>query len=377
VSFDDGDHWEPIQLNLPKAWVTDLLVKDDDLIASTQGRAIWVLDDVTPLRQLTAPSTKDPARLFAPAVAWRVYPDDNRDTPLPPETPQGENPPAGVAIDYWLSPRTRGPVVLEIHDAGGALVRQFRSDEQPERIEADRYFTEEWLKPEAVLSAAPGAHRFFWNLRYPRPRATSYEYSIAAVFGEDTPTSVEGTFVVPGNYTVVLKASGVVLQAPLVVKLDPRVKTTQADLVSLLQFSRGLDDAMTRTAAAEAGRKTLHEKLAAVAQKLEKDPARGTLFKEVTALRDATANRKDEADLGAIGERLYSLKADVEGADLAPTAAQQQVFTDLSAALDKALAQWRDERAGALAQLNAHLRAAKREQIQLDERDAAGERQRD
>ncbi|TLY60484.1 MAG: hypothetical protein E6K52_10280, partial [Gammaproteobacteria bacterium] len=214
VSLDDGEHWQSLRLNLPKAWVRDLLVHDNDLIAATQGRALWVLDDLTPLRQLAPSLLQESAHLFTPAAAWRVRPNNNRDTPLPRETAVGQNPPVGALIDYWLGSEAHGPVTLEIRDSAGALVRRFSSDDKPEALEAERYFEEAWLRPAPGVSATPGMHRFVWNLRYPRPRAIEFEYDIAAVFEEDTPLKVQGSFVLPGSYSVVLTAAGRTLRAP-------------------------------------------------------------------------------------------------------------------------------------------------------------------
>lgn len=133
-------------------------------------------------------------------------------------------------------------------------MRQFGSDEKAEPVKADRYFDEEWLKPEPRLAATPGMHRFVWNLRRERPRAIEYQYSMRAVFGEDTPTDVEGAFVLPGHYTVVLRAARGVYRAPLTVRLDPRVHTSEADLARLDRFKRELDGDLAIAAAADAQR---------------------------------------------------------------------------------------------------------------------------
>src|SRR5207248_558925 len=134
VSFDDGTHWSPLGRNLPTAWVTDLIVHGDDLIAATQGRALWVMDDIAALRE--APSQNQEAHLFVPATAWRVHANNNVDTPLPPETPEALNPPQGALIDYWLPATARGPVTLEIRDSAGETVRRFASDDKPENLPA-------------------------------------------------------------------------------------------------------------------------------------------------------------------------------------------------------------------------------------------------
>src|SRR6185437_2004630 len=121
-----------------------------------------------------------------------------------------------------------------------------------------RYFEEDWLKPEPRLAASPGMHRFVWNLRRERPRAMSYEYSIRAIFGEDTPTEVEGAFALPGRYTVELKTAGGAYRMPLTVRLDPRVHASEADLVALDRFTRALDRDLELAAAADAERESAH-----------------------------------------------------------------------------------------------------------------------
>jgi photosystem II stability/assembly factor-like uncharacterized protein len=359
VSLDDGDHWQSLRLNLPHARVNDLLVHGDDLIAGTQGRAIWVLDDVTPLRQLSAAVLAAPAHLFAPEVAWRVHADNNKDTPLPPETPVGQNPPAGAVIDYWLGrsqdKASQGPVTLEIYSFTGELVRRFSSAETPAPIEAERYFAEEWLRPAQELSASPGMHRFVWNLRYPRPHALGYEYSMEAVFGEDTPTAVDGPFVLPGIYSVVLTADGQQYRAPLVVQLDPRVHTSSADLRALLTYSQSLCAALERARTVDEGVKPANDALAALATRLGTGRGDRSLLHAVEVLRDATAAQ--EKDLGKISGRISGLEADAESADLAPTAADRDVLDEESKALDESARAW-DRTRSSIRKLDVRLRHA-------------------
>lgn len=222
VSFDDGERWQPLQLNLPTVWVGDLALHGNDLLVATQGRAIWMLDDVSPLRQLSPEIARASAHLFAPAPAVRSRGNESRDTPLPPETPMGKNPPAGAIIDYALGPGASGPVQLEILDGRGEVIRSFRSDAPAERPLARRYFTERWLRPPEKPDASPGQHRFVWDLRGARPRAVEYQYTIAAVEG-DAPIEPEGPLVPPGRYTVRLTAGGSRLEQALTVQPDPRV----------------------------------------------------------------------------------------------------------------------------------------------------------
>lgn len=347
VSFDDGDQWQPLQANLPTAWARDLLIHGDDLIVATQGRAIWLLGDLAHLRQLSPAVTREAAHLFAPAVALRVRGDNNHDTPLSPETPVGENPPEGATIDYWLGAGHRGPVRVEILDRAGTLVRAYSSNDTPAHIDAERYFAAGWVRPTPVLSAEPRSHRLIWNLRRPRPRAAEYTYTIAAVWGRDTPILPEGAWVVPGDYTVVLKADGREQRAPLHVAPDPRV--TAAAYAASAAFSTALAPAM-ETAWRGEGETT------AVRDALEK---RAPALKDVALAADvrafvASLAPKPRAGFAASSGRLAALETAAEGSDTAPTAAMNAVFLETRATLDSDWTRWR-ARADDLATLNARL----------------------
>ena len=186
VSFDDGDHWQSLQLNLPVSPVHDLVVHDADLIVATHGRAFWVLDDVTPLRQLTPAALRAPAALFRPAPAIRLRQSENRETPLPPEIPHGDNAPTGAIIDYWLASAPATPVVLDILDGRGAVIRHFASNQPTDTLRASEpadppTFMTRWLPRPQPLTANSGHNRFVWDLRLPRPSVPTYEYSSAVV----------------------------------------------------------------------------------------------------------------------------------------------------------------------------------------------------
>ena len=356
VSFDDGGHWQSLKLNLPNAWVKDLLVHDGDLIAATQGRAIWVLDDLAPLRQLSPAVLAAPAHLFAPAPAWRVHPNNNRDTPLPPGTPQGQNPPAGAIIDYWLGPHSRGPVSLAIYDVQGHLVRRFDSDAARQPIHANRYFAKAWLRPPERLAAGPGMHRFVWNLRYRRPQAIVYDYSMQAVAGRDTPTSIDGPFVLPGTYTVVLSAGAQQYRASLLVRLDPREHATGEALRALLVYSQKIDAALGRVQALYAAEDALHGALVALQARMASGRVRRGLAERVARLVAGTAGRS-RSDLFTLNQQLSALEADAESADRAPTAADGTVLDASLQRLTVLAAQWRAT-AARIGGLNRRLRHA-------------------
>jgi photosystem II stability/assembly factor-like uncharacterized protein len=230
VSFDDGDHWQSLQLNLPHTSMRDLTIHDDDLIAATHGRAFWILDDITPLREVSA--SMNAAHLFTPATAYRVQRDTNTDTPLPPDEPAAANPPDGAILDYYLPSVASGPVTLEILDAQDKLVRRYSSADKSDVPDEDlqkQLIPLYWLRKPQQLSTEAGMHRWVWGLRYPPPISTQHEYPIAAI-PHDTPRYPRGPSVLPGHYTVRLTVDGKTSTAPLTVKIDPRVKTSAANL---------------------------------------------------------------------------------------------------------------------------------------------------
>ncbi len=238
VSFDDGDNWESLRLNMPATSVRDLIVKDDDIAVGTHGRGFWILDNITPLRQLNR--SRPDSVLFKPQTALRIRWSLNTDTPLPPDEPAGENPPDGAIIDYYLAENTSGPVTLEITDKQGKLVRRYSSADTPVRpnptkLRIPRY----WIRPANSLSAGSGMHRFLWDLHYAPIPGVEPQYPIAAVY-RDTPAAPTSPWVLPGDYTVVLTANGKNYSQPLTVKMDPRVKVSGADLADQLELSRQL-----------------------------------------------------------------------------------------------------------------------------------------
>jgi hypothetical protein len=295
VSFDDGDRWQPLQLNLPAASVRDLAVHGEDLIAATHGRSLWVLDGLAPLRQLDAAVVASPAHLFSPAPAIRRRRGENRETPLPPETPAGANPPAGAIVDYWLgggaaaaasaeagaippagpaaptgtvdptgAPGPAGEVTLEVFDPRGELVRRFASDDpvpRPEEAGAHMPLAPSWLRPAPPLGKRAGLNRFTWDLRYPAPPVLRPQASMDAVHGEPTPLEPEGPLVLPGLYRLKLTAGGSSSTATLRVDVDPRATVSPAALASQLDLSRRIDAALAMSYLAVQQLRALAERL--------------------------------------------------------------------------------------------------------------------
>ena len=158
VSFNDGDDWQPLRQNMPAISIRDLVIHNDDVVVGTHGRGFWILDDISPLRQLSAQTAAEDAHLFGPQTAWRVRRNVNTDTPLPPEEPVGQNPPDGAIIYFQLKSAASSPVTLEITDSTGKLVRRYSSADKPDPIEEDLNVPTYWIRPPRILPA-PAPHR--------------------------------------------------------------------------------------------------------------------------------------------------------------------------------------------------------------------------
>jgi photosystem II stability/assembly factor-like uncharacterized protein len=226
VSFDDGEHWQSLRLNMPATSIRDLVIKDDDIVVGTHGRSFWILDDITPLRQLTSPLTNQSLIFFKPQTATRVRWNMNTDTPLPQEEPAGQNPPDGAVINYYLKENAK-EVLLTITDSKGKLIRNYSSHDTMYKIPPVN-IPLYWIRPQQILSATAGSHRFLWDMHY-TPLNLPSSYPIAAIYKNTAPNETS-PWIMPGTYTVKLTIDGKVFTQSLVVKIDPRVKTSTADL---------------------------------------------------------------------------------------------------------------------------------------------------
>jgi len=235
-SVDDGDSWQSLRQNMPATSIRDLVVHGDDLVVGTHGRSIWILDGITPLRQLAAAGAAEAPFLFAPALATRVRWNMFSDTPLPPEEPAGENPPDGAILDYHL-PAAAQEVAIEVIDANGRSVARFSSADPAENLDPTRMaYPTYWIRPPQIVSTAPGHHRFVWDMRYAAPPGAQRSHSIAAVLGK-TPSGPHGPFAAPGVYTVRLTADGLTGERRLTVRLDPRAELSDQDLALQTEYS--------------------------------------------------------------------------------------------------------------------------------------------
>lgn len=231
VSFDDGDHWQSLRLNLPTTAFLDLQIHDDDLIAATYGRAIWMLDDISPLEQMRADIADKSVNLFRPRAAILAQANVNQDTPFPPEVPHGKNPPQGAIIDYYLK-RPAQKVSLQILDDSGKVVRSYSNAPISRLDQPAPPAPAFWAEQPQPLPVAAGAHRVAWDLRYPTPPALYFEQSMGAV-PEDTPFIPQGPMALPGNYTVKLTVDGTAYTQPLTLKPDPRLGDSPAAIAAM------------------------------------------------------------------------------------------------------------------------------------------------
>ncbi|MGB9254625.1 MAG: hypothetical protein WCC25_07305, partial [Candidatus Korobacteraceae bacterium] len=228
ISFDDGDHWQPLQLNLPVTSVRDITIHGDDLIIATYGRSFWILDDITPLRQMT--TATQGARLYKPTTAVRVDNDVFLGTPLPPEEPTAKNPPDCAIIDYYL-PNAAKSLTLEISDSSGKLVRRYVAGPRKEQPHPPMPIAERWIPKPVVLENTAGAHRFVWDLRW------GSSGSNPETEEEEGFTAPRGPRAIPGTYQLKLTADGATLTQPLKVEMDPRSQITSAELNEQLRVA--------------------------------------------------------------------------------------------------------------------------------------------
>jgi photosystem II stability/assembly factor-like uncharacterized protein len=364
VSFDSGEHWQSLRLNMPVVAIHDLAIEQDDLVAATYGRSFWILDDVTPLRQVDARTGSSGAHLFAPRTAIRVRRDENQDTPLPPEIPAGKNPPDGAILNYFLPAKSAKDIQLEIYDADEKLVRSYSSAPLPKETEEVPFVAEYWIAHPQPLSKEAGMHRFVWNLRYADPRAmhpqSPYNYPMAAIVGS-TPLPPQGPLVLPGKYEVRLKAGEQVFRQALEVKMDPRVAAARNELQSSLELQLKISVLLGKNFDGYQQTKELRARLGELMKRPKEDSvavAASALDAKVVALMgEATPilETPKTASFMAVNDTLTALMALVDGADFAPSEESFAAYRRICKGLNEALAAWQELKNKDVAALNTLL----------------------
>ena len=355
VSLDDGDHWQSLRLNMPATSIRDLVVKDNDLVVGTHGRSFWILDDVSPLRQLRADVLGAGSWLFRPADAWRFRWNQYTDTPLPPDEPAGENPPDGAIIDYWLAQPAGAPVTLEIVDADGTVIRKYASTDTPDPIEDIGNVPSWWIRPTRILSAEAGMHRFVWDVHHEPPAVLSFGYPISAT-PHNTAKSPPGPWALPGTYTVKLTVDGRTWEQPLVVKMDPRVKTDPSVWARQHELSLELTAALERDYDAIRAVRSVRAQLAGLQGR-----ASGGLGRAIESFDGRVAELDGGRGLSSftgLNGQFGQLLDIVQDADVEPTVQVVDAIRERTAALNALLTAWGQLQTREMAALNQRLRAA-------------------
>ena len=382
VSFDDGARWQPLRLNMAASSVRDLIVKDDDLVTATHGRGFWILDDITPLRQIDASSVAKDLILFEPTAAWRVRWNTSTDMPWPKEEPTGANPPDGAIINYYLKSAASGPVTLEIRRADGRLVRRYSSDDPVTPIPDAKTapVPTYWYRPPQALSTAAGMHRFLWDVHYqPIAGAGGGGRGGLPIQGipYNSPSGATTPWVSPGTYTVTLTAGGKSDTQPITVKQDPRVETPAAVMQQVYALTDAMYFGAVEAQAAAAEISAMREQAGKIQAQGPAAQALAAFMQKATALEGQRAAAGSGGGRGAMGggrgelaapaaaDSLWAVSTSLAGqmnamqaADVAPTATTLAAATAALGAADPVMARWGSLKTVDLPALNATLKAA-------------------
>jgi photosystem II stability/assembly factor-like uncharacterized protein len=371
ASFDDGDHWQSLQLNLPHTSMRDLWIHDTDLIVATHGRGFWILDDITPLRQ-TSPTVANSLHLFTPAAAMRVQRDNYTDTPLPPDEPMAQNPPDGAVIDYFL-PAAANSVAIEIRDAENRVVRRFTNTDPPDISPEDlqkQLIPLYWVKMPRQLSTDAGMHRWVWDLHYPAPVTSHHDYPIAAI-PHDTPRAPLGPTVLPGNYSIHLTVDGHTLTAALTVKMDPRVKTPTLGLHKKFDAEIQLAKITSQTSIALAQGASIHGQIEKLKGNAQASEAAEKFENKMNSILGGAgggpfAPPSEEVTLNHVNGDAGGLYGEVWQADAEPTASQAKALAAVEHDSADCLARWKAFTNSDLPALNQLLRQANAPEIHVE-----------
>ena len=364
VSFNDGDDWQSLQLNLPVTSVRDLVVHENDLVIATFGRSFWILDDVTPLRQIDSHVAAADAWLFRPEAAIRMRPASDQGTPVPMDEALAPNPPEGAMLDYYLRDKPSTAIQLEIFDAEGKMVRRFASDDVLYKTNPnDVPIQVEWIRDPKPLLAEAGMHRFVWDLHYAAPKGMRRSF-----WGPAGPRAV------PGNYTVKLTANGKSSTQPLTINLDPRVKTPQDALDRQFGLASKLAARLgeVSTALQQAG--DLRKQIDARKKEAGGSAELLSALQELEKKLEAAVEVDSDAEFGLFGlalpgkgheplpkvERALSrLLIIVDSSDAGPTADAATASVKWEEAAQEALGRWAVIQKEELANVNGLLKKAK------------------
>jgi photosystem II stability/assembly factor-like uncharacterized protein len=353
ISFDDGDHWQSLQLNLPTTSYRDIVIKGNDLVVGTYGRGIYILDDFAVIRQMTTAIESEAVHLFAPDTTVRVRRNVNADTPFPPEVPHALNPLDGVFIHYTLASKPTSAITIDVLDSAGAVVRHLSSvADAPVKEAARPPHPNWWVAAPQALPTDVGMNRTNWDLRYDAPPAFSHSFEINANPGL-TPPAPEGALAAPGTYTIKLTVDGKSYTQRAVVMNDPRSPATVADVRAQVALARKIQDGMRtawdgyeqvtvlRTAISSASDTTVADIAKAVTALRAKLDSVGGNAEGAPRFGGRGGGRTPPPNFFSMNGRLGGQLGTHENGDHAPTEAMLQGFASSCKELTKAVAGWR------------------------------------
>ena len=351
VSFDDGDHWQSLQLNLPVTSVRDFVVHGDDLVIATHGRSFWILDNITPLRQ-TADVREAGAWLYRPATAVRVDNTGFLGTPLPPEEPTAENPPNGAMLDYFLDKPAQN-VKLEIFDAQRNLVHTFSSEARKQAQQPPVPIAERWLAKPQILDKSTGVHRLVWNL--------AWGVEPSEVNEDDENSAPRGPRAAPGDYEIRLTVDGKTSIQPLHVAMDPRSTATPQDMEQQVKLGRQIFAEARESRKASAAIHSVQKQLSDLQPKLQEHADLKASADLATTELHVILTGAPSGDWGLekASSGLAAALRVVESSDRPVPVQALEIEQQSSAAMKLALAKWADFKTKRLPQLNQQLEGAK------------------
>lgn len=366
ASFDDGAHWQPLQLNLPVSPIHDLVIKDDDLVVATHGRSFWVLDNLSPVRQVSPQSNQADVVLYQPQTALRLhYP-----TEFDRRQPVGDNPPPGAMIDYYFKTEPKDEVTLDILDAQGKVVRHLSSKEEKKTEQPP-----EWPDRQERVKTIPakeGMNRFAWDLRYNDPVQTP-----GAFYGGDGP---KGPLALPGDYQVRLSVAGKTQTVPLKLVVDPRTKDHEAELPKQFQLSAQVTDRISQLHTAINEIREAKTQIKNLHTRFDQDPrlkaalqAADDTEKKMSAVEEKLIQVNSKSSEGTLAfptmlnEDFDTFSHSIDISDHEPTKPQLDVFADLGRRLDEQLQKWNQIKTDDVAKLNATFKQTELPAVMISE----------
>jgi hypothetical protein len=342
VSFDDGANWQSLRLNMPATSIRDLVIKDDDIVVGTHGRSFWILDNITPLRQLNNQLANPSTILYKPQTAYRVRWNMYTDTPVPQEEPAGDNPPDGAMIDYYISEKAKdvslkiwGPY-KEIKASfywGDRLIREYSNNDSLYKI-GNVNIPHYWIRPQQILSAEPGHHRFVWDMKY-APLNIPASYPISATYMNTAPDQT-APWVMPGDYIALIKADQETDTVMFTIKMDPRIKTSQKELQVQhdlsLQCYEGRKECLKILEEIRSFRSSLKTRITNTDELNKKD-------KEAAALESTQQGSQTESFTKMNGE-FASIFNILQDSDMPPTTQTIAAFKEADAAFKELKKKW-------------------------------------